>query len=157
MVERLRGMFAFAIWDARKQRLFAARDRFGKKPFVYVAKGGALWFASELGALEAGGAPVGSIDRAALSDYLELLYVPAPSTIWAGARKLPPGHALVADAGGIKIHRYWSVPKPGTLRPAQPMAAQAHEIRATLEESVRLRLRSDVPIAVLLSGGIDSS
>jgi asparagine synthase (glutamine-hydrolysing) len=157
MLERLRGMFAFALWDARARKLLVARDRLGKKPVLYVQAEGALWFASELGALEAAGAPLGAVDRRALSDYLELLYVPAPRTVWTGARKLEPGHLLVADAAGVRVRRYWSPPQPGTARPTASLDELGERVRSTLEESVRLRLRSDVPLGVLLSGGIDSS
>lgn len=155
MLSRLRGMFAFVLWDARRQRLFAARDCFGKKPLFYVVADGALWIASELRALTVSGAALGTIDREALADYLALLYVPAPRTIWTRARKLEPGHFLVADEAGAAVRRYWSHPVPGLHRSAPPDAAE--RTRGLLEESVRLRLRSDVPIAVLLSGGVDSS
>jgi asparagine synthase (glutamine-hydrolysing) len=155
MLGRLRGMFAFVLWDARKQRLFAARDRFGKKPLLYVHEKDTLWIASELRALAAGSAPVGDVDRDALADYLTLLYIPAPRTIWRNARKLPAGHLLVADATGVRVKRYWSPPVPGTRATAPGDAAE--RTRELLEESVRLRLRSDVPVGVLLSGGVDSS
>jgi asparagine synthase (glutamine-hydrolysing) len=155
MLRRLRGMFAFAIWDAHRQRLFCARDRYGKKPFYYVFKAGVFTFASELGALTTSRVPFGPIDRAALSDYLELLYIPAPRTIFSNARKLPAGHALSVDAAGVSVRRYWGPPSPGSVPDRRP--ALVSEIRALLEESVRLRLRSDVPVAALLSGGLDSS
>lgn len=155
MLGKLRGMFAFAIWDSRKQTLLVARDRFGEKPLLYVTDANSMWFASEFAALRAGGAPLGEIDRDALSDYLELLYIPAPRTIWSNARKLPAGHLLTADRDGVRIRRYWSPPTTGRL--AEPSAKLVSDVRDCLEESVRLRLRSDVPVAVLLSGGIDSS
>lgn len=158
MLERLRGMFAFALWDQKANRLFAARDRFGKKPFLYAADGHRLSFASELGALAASGLDLGAIDRRALSDYLELLYVPAPLTLRTGVKKLPAGHYLLADDRGLRVERYWAPPEPGSAGPATRLgSAWRHETRKTLEEAVRLRLRSDVPIAALLSGGIDSS
>jgi asparagine synthase (glutamine-hydrolysing) len=155
MLAHLRGMFAFVLWDSRRRRLFAARDRFGKKPLVYVHAGGALWIASEIQALAVGGAPLGSVDRDALADYLSLLYIPAPRTIWANARKLPAGNFLLADTTGVQVRRYWSPPMPGGMQASPPDAAD--RTRELLEESVRLRLRSDVPIGVLLSGGVDSS
>jgi asparagine synthase (glutamine-hydrolysing) len=155
MLSRLRGMFAFVLWDAREQRLLAARDRFGEKPLVYVHSGDALWIASELRALSAAGAPLGTIDPSALADYLSLLYVPAPRSIWTKVRKLPAGHRLVADARGVRVERYWSPPAPGRERDEPPDAAA--RARDLLEDSARLCLRSDVPVGVLLSGGLDSS
>jgi asparagine synthase (glutamine-hydrolysing) len=155
MLRYLRGMFAFALWDSKKQRLFAARDRFGKKPLLYARTNDTLWLASELAALAAGGASLGSLDLQALNEYLALLYVPAPRTIWSNARKLPAGHYFLADARGLEVRRYWSPPIPGAS-PVAPSDA-APRTRRLLEESVRLRLRSDVPVGVLLSGGIDSS
>lgn len=155
LLRKVRGMFAFLIWDARRRRLFAARDRFGKKPLVYVRDGASLWVASELQSFAKAGVPLGEVDRAALADYLSLLYVPAPRTIWTKARKLPAGHILLADADGIQVRRYWELPPPGGLRDAPPDAVE--RTRELLEESARLRLRSDVPVGVLLSGGIDSS
>ncbi len=167
MLARLEGMFAFAIWDARERRLFAARDRFGEKPFLYAHQPGkAFAFASELRALAASGLPLGEIDRDALSDYLELLYVPAPRTIHAGARKLPAAHCLLADEKGVTVRRYWSPPVPGSaarspssMSGGKPTAdgPEPKDIREALRHAVRLRLRSDVPIAALLSGGLDSS
>jgi asparagine synthase (glutamine-hydrolysing) len=155
MLEQLRGMFAFVLWDASRQRLVAARDRMGKKPLLYSTGPGGLWIGSEMGALAAGGAQLGAIDTTALSEYLELLYIPAPRTIWKGVRKLPAGYRLVADAAGVEVERYWSAPVPGSRREIPRDAVE--QTRALLEESTRLRLRSDVPVAVLLSGGIDSS
>ena len=159
LLPKLRGMFAFALWDARRQRLLAARDPFGEKPLVWTERRGPggteLSFASELGALRASGGETGSVDRAALSDYLELLYVPAPRTIFQGVRKLPAGHLLVATREGVTVRRYFTPPVPGS-RPDRRGDLPAR-VRAELERAVRLRLRSDVPIAALLSGGIDSS
>ncbi len=156
LVERLRGMFAFALWDKPRRRLLAARDRFGEKPFLYCHRPGASFtFASELRALKASGLPLGDVDRAALSDYLELLYVPAPRTIYSGVRKLPAGNLLVADERGVEVRPYWRPPVPGSRVDRAPELGR--EIRECLREAVRLRLVSDVPIAALLSGGLDSS
>ncbi len=155
MLAHLRGMFAFALWDSRKQRLLCARDRFGKKPFYYASHGTAFTFASELGALQTSGVPLGDIDRTALSSYLELLYIPAPQTIYTGVRKLPAGHKLTVDRRGLSVDRYWDLPSPGGKPDRRPESVAS--IRRLLEEAVRLRLRSDVPIAALLSGGLDSS
>ena len=155
LVERLRGMFSFALWDGPRRRLLAARDRFGEKPFLYRQQPGSLTFASEMTALRASGLPLGSVDRSALSDYLELLYVPAPRTIFSGVQKLPAGHLLLADERGVQVRPYWKPPVSGSGRASDP--GLAGRIRDSLREAVHLRLRSDVPIAALLSGGLDSS
>jgi asparagine synthase (glutamine-hydrolysing) len=155
MLGALRGMFAFVIWDAKKQQLFAARDRVGKKPLLYCENGDELFIASEIRALRAAGCQLGSIDPTALSGYLELLYVPAPRTIWSRVRKLAPGHYMVARNGSLETRRYWDMPRPGTILNVDP-GIEARTLH-TLEESTALRLRSDVPVGVLLSGGIDSA
>jgi asparagine synthase (glutamine-hydrolysing) len=155
MLARLRGMFAFVLWDARKQRVFAARDRFGEKPLVYLQGPGGLWLASEMRALAQAGAALGTVSTQAVAAYLSLLYVPAPGSIWSNVQKLPAGHMLLADRNGVRVSRYWSPPRSGARR-TEP-AEVVTRTRELLEESARLRLRSDVPIAVLLSGGIDSS
>jgi asparagine synthase (glutamine-hydrolysing) len=155
MLSRLRGMFAFALWDARRQKLLVARDRFGEKPLYYVHAGDSLWLTSELQALAVTDAPLGDVDQTALSEYLSLLYIPAPQSIWTNVRKLPAGHRLTADARGVHVERYWSPPAPGSLGERPSDAVQ--RTRQLLEETARLQLRSDVPVAVLLSGGIDSS
>jgi asparagine synthase (glutamine-hydrolysing) len=154
MVERLRGMFAFALWDARARRLLLARDRFGEKPLVYARRGRELFFASELHALRAG-APeaIGGVDRRALAHYLELLYVPAPLTLLSGARKLPAGHLLLAGEHGVEEQRWFTPPAPGS----GATALGAAELRGKLAAAVSAQLVSDVPVAALLSGGIDSS
>ena len=149
MLPRLRGSFAFALWDGAA--LLLARDAFGEKPLVYCTQDSKLWFASEPRALKAGGAPLGGIDRAALSDYLELLYVPAPATFWAGVRKLPAGHLLRATSSGIELRRWHELPVPGTA-PRRPSRVS---VRARLEEAVRQRAGSSP--AALLSGDLDSS
>ena len=151
VLPKLRGMFAFALWDGAQ--LLLARDAFGEKPLVYAQHEGKLWFASEPQALKAGGAPLGGIDRAALSDYLELLYVPAPASIWSGVRKLPAGCLMVCGEKGVSVRRWFTPPAPGSGAKKPSRIA----VRARLEEAVQLRLRSDVPVAALLSGGIDSS
>jgi asparagine synthase (glutamine-hydrolysing) len=143
--DRLRGMFAAAVWDGRAGRLLLARDRFGIKPLYLAELGGELAFSSELApllALGAGDAP----DGEALTAYLALGYVPAPATGIAGIRRLAPGHVLVHEAGTTSERPYWE------LEPRAPA-----DLEATLAEAVRLHLRSDVPLAVLLSGGLDSS
>jgi asparagine synthase (glutamine-hydrolysing) len=155
-VEPLRGMFAFAAWDERAGRLTLARDRVGKKPLYYVVEGGCLYFASSLKALRETVGRGWPLDVGALDAYLTLGYVPAPMTIYDGVSKLEAGTVLTADAAGVRTRRYWSLasedePFAGTFEEA---VDRTDEI---LQEAVALRLRSDVPLGVFLSGGIDSS
>ena len=155
VVERLRGMFAFALWDERRGQLLLARDRLGQKPLVYHDDGSRLAFASELqGLLEAPGVPRALCPQA-LDDYLTYQYVPAPLTIFEGVRKLPPAHFLVASAEGTRIERYWDLPAE-TAKDAEPVRS-ADDLRSRLAEAVRMRLVADVPLGAFLSGGIDSS
>ena len=141
-------------WDARRERLFAARDRFGEKPFLYLDGARGFFFASELKAFEAAGLCRGDLDRSALSDYLRLLYIPAPRTIWKDVKKLPAGHALTVGRRGTIVSPYWRSPRPGThLKPT----LSSERLQAELRRSVTTRLRSDVPMGALLSGGVDSS
>jgi asparagine synthase (glutamine-hydrolysing) len=143
-LERLRGMFALALWDERRGRLLLARDRFGIKPLYLAELGHGLAFASELAPLVALGASA-EPDPEAVADYLALGYVPGERTGVQGARRLSPAHALVHEDGHTREWAYWRAePRPG-------------ELETTLAEAVRLHLRSDVPLAVLLSGGLDSS
>jgi asparagine synthase (glutamine-hydrolysing) len=148
--ERLRGMFAVALWDAREQQLVLARDRFGIKPLYYRDAGGELSFASELDAL-----PQGELDPDAIEAFLALNYVPAPLSIFREIRKLPPGHLLVWRAGAVRLDRY---ARPGPLpeRSDDDEAELVEECRARLRDSVRAHLLADVPVGVLLSGGVDS-
>jgi asparagine synthase (glutamine-hydrolysing) len=148
--ERLRGMFAVAIWDSRRRRLVLARDRFGIKPLYYRDEGGELAFASELRAL-----PRGDVDPAALEAFLAFNSVPAPYSIFSGTQKLPAGHLLVWQGGEARVERY-ARPAPGEVRDEDP-AELAEELRARLRDSVRAHLIADVPVGVLLSGGVDSS
>jgi asparagine synthase (glutamine-hydrolysing) len=149
---RLRGMFAFAVWDARTRTLFAARDRLGQKPFYYAAGPDGLAFASELKALRE--VHPAALDRAALADFLTYKYVPAPRSIDAGVLKLPPAHALTWVDGRVTVERYWT-PSAETVR-RDPVAA-AGELRGLLADAVCSHLVSDVPLGVFLSGGVDSS
>ena len=151
--ERLRGMFAVAIWDARRRRLVLARDRYGIKPLYYRHVGGELRFASELRAL-----PRGEIDLDALEAFLAFNSIPAPYSIFRDIRKLPAGHVLVWEHGEISIERY-ARPGPAAtsdLRTGDE-AELVEELRARLRDSVRAHLLSDVPVGVLLSGGVDSA
>ena len=156
MVERLRGMFAFAVVDVEEQRALLARDRFGKKPLCYSDSNGALTFASTLDALRPLLATSPELDIAAIARYLVLQYVPAPFTAWSGVRKLPPGHLAEWHGGHMSIRRYWSPPGRGpTTRPdgGDPLA----RVRSIIREAVTMRLESEVPLGVFLSGGLDSS
>jgi asparagine synthase (glutamine-hydrolysing) len=153
-LDHLRGMFAFALWDQRHQRLFLARDRLGKKPLYYARVGNTLIFGSELKALLAFPQLERELDLQALSDYLSLLYVPGEKSIFKQVRKLPPGHYLVADARSVRVQRYWDI--RFAPAPDADIDSVAH-LRALLQESVALRLQSDVPLGAFLSGGLDSS
>lgn len=158
-VEMLRGMFAFAIWDAHRKRLFLARDRLGKKPlhYHYDPRDGTLLFASELKALlQHPKLAQRTVDDEALRLYVQFGYVPAPRTIWNEVRKLPPGHTLTLEGDGtLHIRQYWDV--DFNAKTSLSMADAQRRVRELLEESVRLRMISDVPLGAFLSGGIDSS
>jgi asparagine synthase (glutamine-hydrolysing) len=150
---RLRGMFAVALWDAAHQRLVLARDRFGIKPLYYRDTTDGLEFASELRAL-----PRGEIDLAALEAFLAFNSIPAPLTIFREVRKLPPGHLLVRELGKTRIERFARpAPEAADRLRDDDEAELIEELRARLRDSVRAHLVSDVPVGVLLSGGIDSS
>lgn len=155
LVQRLNGMFAFAIWDTRRQRLLLARDRLGEKPLVYWQGPDSLAFASELGALLCDPAAPRALDPVALHYYFAFGRVPAPLTIYAGVRKLPPAHMLIYERGKVRLWRYW---RPSFARKLRLSEAEWCEgILQHLERSVRLRLISDVPLGAFLSGGVDSS
>ncbi len=154
MVDRLRGMFALAIWDSRQGRLLLARDRLGIKPLFYALSASGLAFASEIKALLATGLSR-QLDPVALHDYLSFDYVPGPRTMFDGIRKLPAAHRLIADPA-IRLERYWRFPPPAAGRPPS-MAQTAAELRSRLDEAVRSHLVSDVPVGAFLSGGLDSS
>jgi asparagine synthase (glutamine-hydrolysing) len=156
-VDRFRGMFAFAVWDATERRLMLARDRLGVKPLYYAAlPGRGLVFGSELKSLLEDPDVPREWRADALDAYLTLLYVPAPATIYRGINKLPPAHVLVAEKGTIRTSRYWDLTFTGDGDPARE-AEYLEQLDALLTESVRLRQVSDVPLGAFLSGGIDSS
>jgi asparagine synthase (glutamine-hydrolysing) len=151
--ERLRGMFAVAIWDAPRRRLVLARDRFGIKPLYYRATGDELAFASELRAL-----PRGEVDLDALEAFLAFNSIPAPLTIFRETRKLPPGHLLQWEDGHVRLERFARpAPVPADELRDDDEAELVEELRARLRDSVRAHLVSDVPVGVLLSGGVDSA
>jgi asparagine synthase (glutamine-hydrolysing) len=155
LVHDLHGMFAFAIWDARRGRLVAARDRLGKKPLYYLEGGLQLAFASELKALAAIPGFDRAVDPEAIHLYLTYQYVPPPRTIFRAARKLPPAGLLTWEAERLQTRTYWRVPEDEA--PDRPEGEWIERVRAALETAVRRRLVSDVPLGAFLSGGVDSS
>ena len=156
-VAGLRGMFALAVWDAPRRRLLLARDRFGIKPLLYAHEGSRLAFASELGALCALPDLRREVDLDALEAYLTVNAVHAPRTMLAGVCKLPPGHLLLADSAGVRVERYARDLPAATERVRrEPLRDLARETRERLRDSVRAHLVADVPVGMLLSGGVDS-
>ena len=157
-VRYLNGMFAFAIWDAPARKLFLARDRFGIKPLYYTLAGEELVFGSELKAILEHPRVERRIDVAALNEYLSFEYVPTPRTIFRGIRKLPPGHTLSYSAKGLDIASYWDLSlKKSESRPPVSWRDYQERLRHELEQAVHKEMVSDVPIGVLLSGGLDST
>lgn len=160
-VERLRGMFAFAVWDSRAGRLFIARDRLGKKPVYYCHNGGRFLFASEIKAILQDEDVKRELDPKALADYLTYHYIPFPGTIFKGIKKLEPGHYLSVEARSavplldVSIKQYWDI----TYSPDYSLSENdwVEALREKLREAVRIRLISEVPLGAFLSGGIDSS
>jgi asparagine synthase (glutamine-hydrolysing) len=158
-VTRFRGMFAFAVWDKNARRLFLARDRLGKKPLYYYWDGRLFAFASEMKALFEHPAISPKLEEAMLPEYLLFGYGSEERTLFAGIRKLMPGHHLTLDlktaAPRLEIRQYWEIPEPVTEE--RDDASWIAECRSRLEETVRMRLMSDVPLGMFLSGGVDSS
>jgi asparagine synthase (glutamine-hydrolysing) len=155
LFNRLRGMFAIALWDAKCSRLILARDRVGKKPLYISRERDRILFGSEIKSILAVSSIARNLNFAALQEYLALGYVPAPLTLFEGVEKLLPGHYMIIDNKGVHCEQYWNVPQG-------PVEARSEEewvqsIREKLLESVRIRLVSDVPLGAFLSGGIDSS
>lgn len=155
-LKKLRGMFAFSLWDAKRKRLFIARDRLGKKPLVYSMGAGRFSWASEIRALTSLPWISKDIDREALDLYLGLQYIPSPWSIYQSVRKLPAAHYLLLENGRLTITRYWEPPLEGLEISPSLEEAQAM-IREKLTEATRLRMISEVPLGAFLSGGIDSS
>ncbi len=153
---KLTGMFAFALWDSSRRILTLARDRFGKKPLFYRARGGELAFASDLRALEHLGASGDAIDRQALRWLLTLRYIPEPWSILAGTRKLPPGHVAQFSLQGLALRRWYDLGAAPRLRYGDEREA-ARDLRARVEAAVAERLVADVPVGAFLSGGVDSA
>jgi asparagine synthase (glutamine-hydrolysing) len=157
-VSRLRGMFAFAVWDGREQALHLARDAFGVKPLYYRHDGSRLLFASEIKALRASGAFALEVEPAAVSDYLAWLAVPAPRTLFRGVFSLRPGEQAVFKGGRLDIRSWWSfrtIPHDSGRRASR--GAFVRELRERLEDSIRSHVLADVPVGAFLSGGLDSA
>ncbi|HEV3331182.1 MAG TPA: asparagine synthase (glutamine-hydrolyzing) [Bryobacteraceae bacterium] len=159
-LQHFRGMFAFAIWDTRARQLFCGRDRLGKKPFYYFWDGRLFAFASEIKALLRHPAISPKLEETMLPEYLAFGYLSEERTLFSSIRKLMPGHHLTLDLAASRpepqIHEYWDIPSP-ERREERDDASWIRECRERLEETVRMRLMSDVPLGMFLSGGVDSS
>ena len=156
-VQRLRGMFAFALWDARRRRLFAARDRLGIKPFYYRHSAETFLFGSEIKTLLAYPGVQAGLNRATLPEYLAFGYLAGPDTFFTGIKKLLPGHTLELDEHGeLRIEQYWDLVTPAEIE-EKPEVYYINRYRELLERAVSSHLMSDVPLGVFLSGGVDSS
>ncbi len=155
-VDHLNGMFAISLWDSRRKRLVLARDRYGEKPLYYGVFDNKLIYGSEPKALLAHPSVTRELDLEAFRQYLSFDYVPAPRSIFKGISKLPAAHIMTVENGEVKIRRYWNLTfnKKGQVKSLENAAA---ELRALLSDAVRMRLVADVPLGVLLSGGVDSS
>lgn len=155
-VNRLRGMFALALFDERRRRLLLARDRLGKKPLHYAFSNGRLLFGSEIKAILAAAPEFATVNSSALLQYFHFGYIPSPSTAFLEIRKLPPAHVLEFENGRLQVRGYWDLPKYGTYSPVSEERC-LNELEEKLFEAVRMRLVADVPLGALLSGGTDSS
>ncbi len=158
-VERFRGMFAFAIWDSPRRRLLLVRDRLGIKPLYWARANGRLVFGSEIKAILASGLVRADANEDALPELLATRYLSGAETMFKDINRLLPGHVLTFERGGVTMRQYWDVPLGGTPAgaPALSDADAVEGFRERLEEAVRLRLMSDVPLGMFLSGGLDSS
>jgi len=155
-VKHLRGMFAFAIWDARNRQVFAARDRLGQKPFYYAQRGSELIFASEIKALLAADPNLAELDLAALDEYLTLRLISPPRSMFRRIHKLPPAHFMTFDpTRGLRIERYWDLPYEPKWRGSEDQLIE--ELEERLVDCIRLHLVSDVPVGAFMSGGLDST
>ncbi len=155
-LRRLNGMWAFALWDERRQQLFLARDRLGIKPLHYYTDGSRFLFGSEIKSLFAAGVPR-QPDLELLDVYLALGYIPAPHCFFAGIRKLPPGHCLVTDGARVEVRQYWDLPRIPEAGMRTDGHAVQEEFARLLGDAVRISMRSDVPFGAFLSGGLDSA
>jgi asparagine synthase (glutamine-hydrolysing) len=156
MLPKLNGMFAFAIWDKRRRSLFVARDRMGVKPLYYAHMGSRWLFASELKALLTQTAFNQDLDLDAIADFLRLSYIPREATPYLASRRLLPGHYLLVDENKFENHAWWDLGECA-LAGAEKRESMEEKVKLAFDDSVRLRMRSDVPVASFLSGGLDSS
>jgi asparagine synthase (glutamine-hydrolysing) len=152
--EMFNGMFAFALWDKPRRRLFVARDHLGIKPLYYWFGNGKLVFGSELKCLVTHPSTPRQIDLVALDQFLTLEYIPTPRTIFQGVHKLPPGHRLILEGNELKVEQYWDIPFKEI---SQDEASCAEQLEELIDDAVRMQLMSDVPLGAFLSGGLDSS
>ena len=155
-LQHLRGMFAFAIWDARRRRLFVARDRVGIKPLYYCQTPDAFYFASELKAILTDPAVSRELDCLAIRQFLSFNYVPGEGTLFQSIQRLLPGHSMVVEMGKVSIRQYWDL-RFSEARHGMPFAEAAEELYSLLKQTVHDHMIADVPVGVLLSGGVDSS
>ena len=158
-VDRLRGMFAFAIWDAPRRRLFLARDRLGVKPLYWARAGDRLIFASEIKSILESRLVRAEADEARVPELLSTRYLSGTETLFKGISRLLPGHSLVFESGGVTTRQYWDVPvgQPDERLAGLSERELVHRFRDLLHHSVRIRLMADVPLGMFLSGGLDSS
>jgi asparagine synthase (glutamine-hydrolysing) len=156
IIQKLRGMFAIALWDSRNQKLLLIRDRIGKKPVYYYLGKDHISFASEIKALLMDKSIPKEIDPIALDSYLSFGYVPSPLSIFKAIRKLPPAHVAVYRPGDFRVRQYWDLDMGNEAFP-KPEKEVLEELKSLFDEAVRLRLISDVPLGAFLSGGVDSS
>lgn len=152
-VQKFRGMFAFALWDSNRKLLLLARDRFGKKPLYYAKLGNELLFASEIKAIRAHDEFKPTIDQSSVDHFLSYSYIPSPHTVFNEVRSLLPGHYMVYSRGEVSVSEYWDLGG----RAGPPNGDVLERLDKELEEACRIRLRSDVPVGLFLSGGVDSS
>ena len=157
VIHRFRGMFAFAVWDTKKRRLWLARDRIGIKPLYYHAASGRLVFASEIKAIIQCPQVPRQLNDQALYDYLGFEFVPAPETMFKGIHKIPSGHQLIWEDGEAKVSQYWDLSFKQRELSGSSVDTAAEEVRDMLDQCVKSHLISDVPLGVFLSGGLDSS
>lgn len=156
-LQQFNGIFAFAIWDRQEQRLFLARDRMGVKPLYYTVVGNDIVFASEMKALLAHPWVSRTLDLMSVSKYFTYSYIPAPHTIFEGVHKLEPGTNLTFDRAGLRKTLYWDIPMEDNPVNTAPLTECAFNLRELLRDAVKKQMRSDVPVGIFLSGGIDSS
>lgn len=155
-VQKLRGMFAFALYDERRRKVLIARDRLGEKPLYYAFDGQRLLFGSEIKAILAVAPELAQVNRQALRQYFQFGYIPDPATSFSGINKLPPSHLLELEDEKLCVTQYWDLPEYGTHSPASEEEC-LEELEYRLSEAVEMRLIADVPLGAFLSGGVDSS